>query len=348
MYTGAPDGLVPWFRSLGYVYDPDVQGTTPDWVMDLVALGFEKEAAQHAQQQLALRIGQHRAQHAAQHAQHGQLPAQQGQAADKGVAKNGCRSVHPAAGMEAAAAACALWQAPDDAMPVHDRNCCINDSNTSKDMTSMRGPVLNTSSSSGTGALPAHCDLHQSHSAAVGGDLMTTGQQLAVAAAAFRLHLQQQQQLDCRRNAFDGVESACPVGKHQPASAAAATAVAACDPCGAARGAALVPASAGKAAELGQQLAAGPGADGGSADDSSSSSSSAATGSSFAKYRALLWREWLTTTRSGLLLCATPKAQNLFGTQSAILSSDGVRDGCHKPADTLTARFCMAIAAPQW
>ncbi|KAF6257910.1 hypothetical protein COO60DRAFT_1701618 [Scenedesmus sp. NREL 46B-D3] len=44
MYTGPTDELVPWFNSLGYPYSPEVQGTIPDWALDLVSLGFDKVA----------------------------------------------------------------------------------------------------------------------------------------------------------------------------------------------------------------------------------------------------------------------------------------------------------------
>ncbi|WIA13694.1 hypothetical protein OEZ85_007251 [Tetradesmus obliquus] len=53
MYTGPTEELVPWFNSLGYPYNPEVQGTTPDWALDLVSLGFDKAAQPlpHLQQQ---------------------------------------------------------------------------------------------------------------------------------------------------------------------------------------------------------------------------------------------------------------------------------------------------------
>jgi ATP-binding cassette, subfamily G (WHITE), member 2 len=44
MYTGARDGLVEWFGSLGYPYDPTLHGVASDWALDLVAIGFHKPA----------------------------------------------------------------------------------------------------------------------------------------------------------------------------------------------------------------------------------------------------------------------------------------------------------------
>eukprot|EP00878_Enallax_costatus_P012559 GHUV01013117.1.p1 GENE.GHUV01013117.1~~GHUV01013117.1.p1 ORF type:complete len:585 (+),score=193.17 GHUV01013117.1:274-2028(+) len=42
MYTGPTDDLVPWFKSLGYYYDLQEHGMASDWALDLVALGFAK------------------------------------------------------------------------------------------------------------------------------------------------------------------------------------------------------------------------------------------------------------------------------------------------------------------
>lgn len=42
MYTGPTGGLVPWFTSLGYAYDPEIHGMASDWALDLVSLGFTK------------------------------------------------------------------------------------------------------------------------------------------------------------------------------------------------------------------------------------------------------------------------------------------------------------------
>lgn len=49
MYTGPTDELVPWFTSLGYYYDLQEHGMASDWALDLVALGFTKP--QQEQQQ---------------------------------------------------------------------------------------------------------------------------------------------------------------------------------------------------------------------------------------------------------------------------------------------------------
>jgi len=43
-YTGPRDGLVEWFGSLGYPYDPTLHGVASDWALDLVAIGFHKPA----------------------------------------------------------------------------------------------------------------------------------------------------------------------------------------------------------------------------------------------------------------------------------------------------------------
>lgn len=42
MYTGPTDDLVPWFKSLGYYHDLQEHGVASDWALDLVALGFTK------------------------------------------------------------------------------------------------------------------------------------------------------------------------------------------------------------------------------------------------------------------------------------------------------------------
>lgn len=42
MYTGPPDQLVNWFTSLGYRYNLTSHGMASDWALDLVALGFAK------------------------------------------------------------------------------------------------------------------------------------------------------------------------------------------------------------------------------------------------------------------------------------------------------------------
>ncbi|KAF8072475.1 abcG12 [Scenedesmus sp. PABB004] len=42
MYSGPTGGLVPWFASLGYAYDPEAHGMASDWALDLVSLGFTK------------------------------------------------------------------------------------------------------------------------------------------------------------------------------------------------------------------------------------------------------------------------------------------------------------------
>lgn len=42
MYTGPTDNLVPWFKSLGYYHDLQEHGVASDWALDLVSLGFTK------------------------------------------------------------------------------------------------------------------------------------------------------------------------------------------------------------------------------------------------------------------------------------------------------------------
>ncbi|KAF6258116.1 hypothetical protein COO60DRAFT_1520342 [Scenedesmus sp. NREL 46B-D3] len=42
MYTGPTEQLVPWFTSLGYAYDHELHGMASDWALDLVSLGFTK------------------------------------------------------------------------------------------------------------------------------------------------------------------------------------------------------------------------------------------------------------------------------------------------------------------
>jgi len=44
MYHGARDGLVEWFATLGYHYDPALHGVVSDWALDLVACGSHKPA----------------------------------------------------------------------------------------------------------------------------------------------------------------------------------------------------------------------------------------------------------------------------------------------------------------
>lgn len=51
MYTGPTDGLVRWFTSLGYYYDPTEHGMASDWALDLVSLGFTKPQQGTRQQQ---------------------------------------------------------------------------------------------------------------------------------------------------------------------------------------------------------------------------------------------------------------------------------------------------------
>jgi hypothetical protein len=42
MYHGSCDHMLEWFISLGYPYDASVAGVASDWVLDLVAIGFQK------------------------------------------------------------------------------------------------------------------------------------------------------------------------------------------------------------------------------------------------------------------------------------------------------------------
>ena len=42
VYTGPPQGAVPWFKTLGYEYVPVRDGSASDWLIDLVSVGFDK------------------------------------------------------------------------------------------------------------------------------------------------------------------------------------------------------------------------------------------------------------------------------------------------------------------
>jgi ATP-binding cassette subfamily G (WHITE) protein 2 len=44
MYAGACDGLVEWFKSVGFQYEPSLHGIVSDWVLDLVACSKHKPA----------------------------------------------------------------------------------------------------------------------------------------------------------------------------------------------------------------------------------------------------------------------------------------------------------------
>lgn len=240
MYTGPTERLVPWFHSLGYTYDPEVQGTTPDWALDLVSLGFEKNALPHTQHQHVHCGGQHNAHHhTAQHAQHMQLHGhvlhQQQHVNLKDVG-----SLRDADGTAADSGAAAGYC--HDASVTHPDSCS----------------VASTSSS-----LSVIYALHHPHDNAADGSLMTAHEQLAAAADAFKEHFQQQ-----RPDLFSIIAKPSKTAQPQLAGAAAAAAVAA----DCADAAMLV-------AAYGSGTAVPPGA------------------GSLAKYKALLWREWLVTTR---------------------------------------------------
>jgi ATP-binding cassette subfamily G (WHITE) protein 2 len=42
MYSGICDGLVEWFRTIGFDYDANLHGVVSDWALDLVAVGSHK------------------------------------------------------------------------------------------------------------------------------------------------------------------------------------------------------------------------------------------------------------------------------------------------------------------
>jgi hypothetical protein len=43
LFAGAPPAAVPWFAgALGYPFEPAADGAAPDWLMDLVSVGFAK------------------------------------------------------------------------------------------------------------------------------------------------------------------------------------------------------------------------------------------------------------------------------------------------------------------
>eukprot|EP00879_Flechtneria_rotunda_P012451 GHRR01013002.1.p1 GENE.GHRR01013002.1~~GHRR01013002.1.p1 ORF type:complete len:725 (+),score=270.17 GHRR01013002.1:301-2175(+) len=48
MYTGPTRDFVPWFSSIGYNFNPVTHGIASDWALDLVSLGFTKQGGQHA------------------------------------------------------------------------------------------------------------------------------------------------------------------------------------------------------------------------------------------------------------------------------------------------------------
>jgi hypothetical protein len=46
LYFGPCSGVVPWFSGqLGYSWQPARHGNPADWAMDLINVGFKKEAA---------------------------------------------------------------------------------------------------------------------------------------------------------------------------------------------------------------------------------------------------------------------------------------------------------------
>ena len=43
LFAGAPSAAVPWFAdALCYPFEPAADGAAPDWLMDLVSVGFAK------------------------------------------------------------------------------------------------------------------------------------------------------------------------------------------------------------------------------------------------------------------------------------------------------------------
>jgi hypothetical protein len=49
MYTGGRDGLVDWFRGIGFEYDAARHGVVSDWALDLVAVGSHKPGSYYGQ-----------------------------------------------------------------------------------------------------------------------------------------------------------------------------------------------------------------------------------------------------------------------------------------------------------
>jgi len=45
MFFGPRDQVVPWFKNLGYNYDPAMHGVPSDWIMDLVNINFDRPEA---------------------------------------------------------------------------------------------------------------------------------------------------------------------------------------------------------------------------------------------------------------------------------------------------------------
>lgn len=48
LYSGAVATLPRWFAARGFAYRPEVHVVVTDWVLDLVAIGFDKSAAVEA------------------------------------------------------------------------------------------------------------------------------------------------------------------------------------------------------------------------------------------------------------------------------------------------------------
>jgi hypothetical protein len=247
MYTGPTEELVPWFNSLGYPYNPEVQGTTPDWALDLVSLGFDKAAQPLPHQQMRKDSLQESLQESMQ-----KLPAVP-RKLSKGSA-GGLPSCKSGSGGFAAAAAAAVVASAgspagfDEAATEHS----LQD-----------GCSLYGSCSSGScNTIPAVCHTDEDL------QLMTTKEQLEYAAVAFKEHLQQRQ-------------------PELFGAAAAAAAAASRDP----------------------HLAVAPGAEVAGDAAAATAAAGAPGASSWAKYKALLWREVLVMTRYVLptadLLCAS-------------------------------------------
>jgi hypothetical protein len=171
MYTGPTDELVPWFNSLGYPYNPEVQGTTPDWALDLVSLGFDKAAQPlpHQQQQQQVRKDslQESLQESLQH-----LPAvpRKLSKGSAGGLSNGKGSNGFAASVLASAASAGAYDAAAGDQGLQD-TCSL----------------YGSCSSGSFSTIPAVSQAEEQL------QLMTTKEQLEEAATAFKEHLQRQQ-----------------------------------------------------------------------------------------------------------------------------------------------------------
>jgi hypothetical protein len=231
MYTGPTDELVPWFNSLGYPYNPEVQGTTPDWALDLVSLGFDKAAQPLPHQQQLQQMRKDSWQESAQ------VPPAVVRKLSKG---SGSASSKSSSGGAYAAAVVASSASPAAGFDAAESTEGMQDASS----------WYGSCSSGSFNTIPAVCQ--------TGDDLqlMTTKEQLEDAAGAFKEHLQQQQS--------ELFESAAAAADSKDA-----------------------------------YLAVAPGTE--LAGDAAAAAASGPPGaSSWAKYKALLWREVLVMTRCAL------------------------------------------------